>query len=309
MSSRRRPVERALADRRVRDVLISADVLHSAVRTTRGPHLTPTAVSWEADRLWAVAPKDSVKVRALRRDPRVGVLMRADGFHVVAAGHARLVDPLDLPTSNRVSDLLRLPFGAARYLTENSRHAIGVVLDDPNPLALIDRVGLSIRLERVALLEDGTLVDAWGDWPRGALLPPGTPAGRRFTLPSATPPWAARLLARDRVLEIGWRTVDGPIALPARWSADEQLAHTDAELMALVGALPGGPACLTSSRNSFSMKEKTGVLLRGDGEAGIATQERDGSAAIRITPKTVTHWRGKHARSVVMDTAQTGATT
>src|SRR5581483_4559314 len=48
MSSRRRPVERALADRRVRDVLISADVLHSAVRTTRGPHLTPTAVSWEA---------------------------------------------------------------------------------------------------------------------------------------------------------------------------------------------------------------------------------------------------------------------
>jgi hypothetical protein len=298
-----------LEDRRVRDVLISAAVLHSAVRTKRGPHLTPTAVSWEADRLWAVAPKDSVKVRSLRRDPRVGVLLGVDGFHVVAAGHAHLVDPLELPTSNRVGDLLRLPFGAARYLTENSRHAIGVVLDDPNPFALIDRVGLSIRLKRVALLEGGELVDAWGEWPRSALLPGTPPAARRFTLSERTPAWAARLLARDRVVQVGWRTLDGPIALPARWSADEQLARTSADLMALIGALPSGPACLTSSRNSYSMSEKTGVLLRGEAEAGIDADQHTGSATIRMAPKTVTHWRGKQARSFAAGPTDTGVTT
>lgn len=308
MSTRRRSVERALDDRRVRDVLISADVLHSAVRTTRGPHLTPTAVSWEADRLWAVAPKDSVKVRALRRDPRVGVLLGIDGFHVVAAGRVRLVDPLDLPTSNRVADLLRLPFGAARYLTENSRHAIGVVLDDPNPLALIDRVGLSIRLERLALLDGASLVDAWGEWSGSALLPSGPPPGRRFTLPARTPSWAARLLERDRAIQVGWRTLDGPIALPARWSADEQVARTSVELMTLIGALPSGPACLTSSRNSYRMSEKTGVLLRGDAEAGTGENGSDGLATITITPKTVTHWRGKQARSFAVGTAESGAT-
>ena len=304
MSTRRRPVERALDDRRVRDVLISADVLHSAVRTARGPHLTPTAVSWEADRLWAVAPKDSVKVRSLRRDPRIGVLLSIDGFHVVAAGLTRMVDPLDLPTSNRVGDLLRLPFGAARYLTENSRHAIGVVLDDPNPLALIDRVGLSIRLTRVALLDGDTLVNSWGDWPDSTLLPAEPPPAGRFTLPARTPSWAARLLDRDRTVQFGWRTLDGPIALPARWSAADQQGRTSAELMNLIGALPSGPACLTSSRNSYRMSEKTGVLLRGDAAAGIA---EDGSATMSITPKTVTHWRGKQARSLRMGPAENGA--
>ena len=294
MSERRRPVERALDDRRVRDVLVSADVLHSAVRTTRGPHLTPTAVSWEADRLWAVAPKDSVKVRALRRDPRVGVLLGVDGLHVVAAGLVKLVDPLDLPTSNRIGDLLRLPFGAARYLTENSRHAIGVVLDDPNPFGLIDRVGLSIRLQRVALLDGGSLVGAWGDWQRSTLLPSAPPAVERLTLPERTPSWAAGLLARDRTVQIGWRTLNGPIALPALWSAEDKLARTSADLMALIGALPSGPACLTSSRNSFSMSEKTGVLLRGDASASITD---DGMATMNIIPRTVTNWRGKQART------------
>lgn len=304
MSRRRRSVERALDDRRVRDVLISADVLHSAVRTKRGPHLTPTAVSWEADRLWAVAPKDSVKVRTLRRDPRVGVLLGADGLHAVATGRVRLVDPLDLPTSSRVGDLLRLPFGAARYLTENSRHAIGVVLDDPNPLALIDRVGLSIRLDRVALLDDGNLLESWGEWPGSSLLPAGPPVPARFALPGSTPAWAARLLARDRTVQVGWRTVDGPVALPARWSADEQLARTSADLMTLVGALPSGPACLTSSRNSYRMSDKTGVLLRGEAAATIAG---DGLATMSFNPGTVTHWRGKNAASEVVTTADSSA--
>jgi hypothetical protein len=234
------------------------------------------------------------------------VLLGADGFHVVAAGQVRLVDPLDLPTSNhRVGDLLRLPFGAARYLAENSRHAIGVVLDDPNPLALIDRVGLSIRLERVALLDRGTLVDAWGDWPDSSLLPATPPADRRFDLPGPTPAWAARLLARDRVVQVGWRTLDGPIALPAQWSADEQLARTSAELMTLVGALPRGPACLTSSHNSFRMSEKTGVLLRGDAAAGTAD---DGLATMSVVPRTVTHWRGKRALSIAASPASGAAT-
>jgi hypothetical protein len=136
------------------------------------------------------------------------------------------------------------------------------------------------------------------------------PSGGRFTLPERTPAWAARLLDRDRVVQVGWRTLDGPIALPARWSAAEQLARTSAELMTLIGALPSGPACLTSSRNSYRMSEKTGLLLRGDAEAGI-TDSADGTglATMRIAPKTVTHWRGKQARSFATGTVESGAAT
>jgi hypothetical protein len=308
MSRRRRGADHALDDPRVRGMLAGAELLYSAVKAKRGPHLTPTAVSWEADRLWAVAPKDSVKVRTLRRDPRLGLLISdgdgADGRHLVGTGVVRLYDPLDLPTSYRVGELLRAPFGAARYLAENTRHAVGVVLDDPNPFALVDRVVLSVDLRRVALVQDDAVVDAWGDWPRASLLgPPDPVSGGPLVLPDRTPAWAARLLTRDRRVQIGWRSVDGPLALPATWSADGDAATTSADLLALAGALPEGPACLTSARNSYRMNDKIGILLRGEGRA---TLTGDGTARVTLAPTRVTHWRGKTART--LPTASTTGT-
>lgn len=296
MSRRRRGAEHALDDTRVQDILADAEVLYSAVKAKRGPHLTPTAVSWEADRLWAVAPNDSVKVRSLRRDPRIGLLVSIDGHHLVGTGVARLFDPLDMPPSGGLGELLRAPFGAARYLAENSRHALGVVIDDPNPFALVDRAVLSIGLRRVALVHGGRVVDAWGDWPATPLLQPATErVPRPLDLPERTPAWAARLLALDGEVQLGWRSLDGPLALPATWSAEDGNARTSADLMTLAGALPDGPACLTSARDSYRMSEKTGILLRGEGHADLTG---DGAASVTVIPTRITHWRGKKARSI-----------
>lgn len=303
MSRRRRGADHALDDPRVREMLAGAELLYSAVKAKCGPHLTPTAVSWEADRLWAVAPKDSVKVRSLRRDPRIGLLISdgsgADARHLVGTGVARLFDPLDVPTANGLGELLRAPFGAARYLAENTRHAIGVVLDDPNPFALVDRVVLSISLRRVALVHADRVVDAWGDWPDSALLAPADPDADRpeqLVLPDRTPAWAARLLTRDGAVQLGWRSLDGPLALPATWSADGDAATTSADLLALTGALPEGAACLTSARNSYRMNDKVGILVRGEGRAVLTA--RPGTARVTVDPSRVTHWRGKKARSL-----------
>jgi hypothetical protein len=320
-SSNTGSAEHALDDSRVQDILADAELLYSAVRTRGGPHLTPTAVSWEADRLWAVAPKDSVKARALRRDPRIGLLVSIDGHHLVGTGVVRLLDPLEVPPSGGLGELLRVPFGAARYLAENSRHALNVVLDDPNPFALVDRVVLDISLRRVALVHRERVVDAWGDWPATPLLSPagdldqavGTEAvsteavAAPIELPERTPAWARRLLARDGEVQVGWRSMDGPLALPAEWSADQGLARASAELMTLAGALPDGPACLTSARVGHKMSEKTGVLLRGDGRAALTdpagTAELTRTATVRLTPSRVTHWRGKQARTIAMSGA------
>jgi hypothetical protein len=302
MSRRRRGADHALDDTRVQDILSDAEVVHSCVRAKRGPHLTPTAVSWEADRLWAVAPRDSVKVRALRRDDRIGLLVSIDGHHLVGTGTVRLMDPLDFPVTRGVGDLLRAPFGAVRYLTENTRHALNVVLDDPNPLDLVDRALLSITLRRVALVHRDRVVDAWGDWPATDLLDSEPLPADDFRLPAKTPVWARKLIDRDGEVQVGWRSTDGPLALPATWSAETHTAAVSAELLALAGALPQGEACVTRSTLGYRMSEKTGVLLRGAGHAALGP---DGTASLSISPGRVTHWRGKDARTHSMSGART----
>jgi hypothetical protein len=52
------------------------------------------------------------------------------------------------------------------------------------------------------------------------------------------------------------------------------------------------------------MSEKTGVLLRG---VTTATLADDGLATMTITPKTVTHWRGKNAHTLASGGASRGA--
>jgi len=81
--------------------------------------------------------------------------------------------------------------------------------------------------------------------------------------------------------------------------------------MALAGALPDGPCCLTRSRIGYRMSEKTGVLLRGPGRAALGPAADPGASAARahltVSPTRVTHWRGKDART--LSTATTGART
>jgi len=60
-------------DERITEVLREARLMFLAVS---GPHVAPLAFDHRGEDLWAITPRRSAKVRAIRRDPRVGMLVR-----------------------------------------------------------------------------------------------------------------------------------------------------------------------------------------------------------------------------------------
>jgi len=281
-------------DPRILEALRASAVLHSAVLTPKGPHLTPTVFSWAAGRLWIVAPKRSVKVRALRADPRVGVLLAAGARYVIGSGTAAVWDPLGGSPRPNVDELVRGPFGATRYLTENLRHALSVVADSPTPWLVVDRVAVSISLERLALSTDTELIESWGEWPRHDALTRSANRGERFHLPGPASEIARRLLHSDGDAQLGLTSRCGPLALPAHWSAERHEAGLPADLAVLTGCVAPGPACLTRATSGYGVADKQGVLVRGP-----STYRRAGDSALfHVTPHTVTTWRGQRVRTV-----------
>jgi hypothetical protein len=276
----------------MRAVLRSAPVLHSAVATRRGPHLTPTVFSWAAGRLWLVASRHSVKVRVLRADPRVGLLLTDGSRQVVGAGVATVWDALPGAPWPGPGELARGPLGAARYLTENLGHALAVVADHPTPALLVDRVAVSITPERLALVDGADLVDQWGKWPAEPDAA-RTPADAAPGAGAPLTPLAPDLLAADGPAQLGWSTPHGPLALPSRWHAERGEAELPATLLDLAGAPPEGPACLTVTTSGHRMSDKRGALLRGHGTARRAGDR----ATVRLRPVTVTTWHGRHVNT------------
>ncbi|WP_028937893.1 pyridoxamine 5'-phosphate oxidase family protein [Pseudonocardia spinosispora] len=270
--------------------LLGADVLYSAVAARRGPHLTPTAFSWSAGRLWVIAPRASVKAKTLRRDPRIGLLISEGEQSLLGSGTARVVDPLSFGAWGPFGELSRMPAGALSYLAGNTRHFLGVVADQPSPLLLVDRVVLSITVHRLALVGGDRVIEAWGEWPRANLLTDEpVPDAARWSLDELPD-----LLTQGGSAQIGVQTVDGPAALPGSWASDGHSADTGAELATLVGMLPDGPVCVSRSTAGYRMDDKRGVLLRGDGTATLAGAQ----AHIQLTPERLTTWQGRHTSTV-----------
>jgi len=239
------PDARRLAeDPRVREVLARAPVLYSAVDTGRGPHVTPTAFSWSGGALWVVTTRRSVKVRALRRRPAVGLLLRAGRHDLVLTGRAELVDPVRLHGLGGPERMAGLPFTALRYLERNYKHVAGVLRDaTPGPALLLDRLALRIRPERAVLLRaDGRagiseMLATWGDWsdPEPESAPLSDPPAPEPVDPSLLPAAVRPLLRRAGPGCLAWPSRHGPLALPARWRGNGTPSDTDAALLSLVG--------------------------------------------------------------------------
>src|SRR5205085_75307 len=58
-------------DDRVHDLVDRAELMYLAVAGRLGPHVTPLAFALSDQNVWAVTPRRSAKVRAIRRDARV----------------------------------------------------------------------------------------------------------------------------------------------------------------------------------------------------------------------------------------------
>ena len=291
-------------DARVREVLERAPMLHSAVDTGRGLHVTPTAFSWSGGALWVVTTRQSVKVRALHRCPPVGLLLRAPGYDLVLAGEAELVDPLRLHGVASAERVVDMSFAALRYLERNYKHVAGVLRDATlGPGLVLDRLAIRVRPSRAVLLASdpragaNEVLTAWGDWETEptAVLPvdPAPPATKPLDLnllPAAIRP----LVRRPGPACLAWPSEHGPLALPAHWRGNGKPSDTDGTLLALVAGQASGPAGLSMDSGGYRLASKRGVLIRG-----AATAHRHGERAqIALAAQRLTTWEGDRSSTV-----------
>jgi hypothetical protein len=276
-------------DRRVAEVLDEAAVLHVAVSARRGPHVTPTVFDVDGGRLWFVTPRRSVKARVIARRRRVGGLVQLGRWAVMLGGRARIVDPLTARGVFSPGRLLDLPFAATGYLSRNHRHAIGTILDHEAPTLALSRVLVSIDIRSMALLEGAAVIEAWGRWDRSDLLLRGAPPAVGAPDLSSVPPTLRNLLADGAPVVLGWQSLTGPLALPARWQAATGEMETSGEAMVLAAAASGSRACVTAERSRARLNSKHGILLTGDGHARL-----DGPAArVTLDARRTTWWTGE----------------
>jgi len=289
-------------DARVREVLDRAPMLHSAVDTGRGLHVTPTAFSWSGGALWVVTTRQSVKVRALRRRPRVGLLLRAPGYDLVLAGEAELVDPVRLHGMASPERVLDMPFAALRYLERNYKHVAGVLRDATlGPGLVLDRLAIRVRPNRAVLLASdpragaNEVLTAWGDWVSELPVDPASPPVTAKPLDLNLLPAAIRpLVRRPGAACLAWPSGHGPLALPAHWRGNGKPSDADGTLLALVGGWAGGPAGLSMDSGGYRLASKRGVLIRG-----TATAHRQGERAqIALTAQRLTTWEGERSSTV-----------
>lgn len=274
-------------DPRVRQVFDHGDPFYVAVSTASGVHVVPVNYTRQGRQVWFCTMRRTVKARAIRHRPAVGGLLRFGDRAVMLTGRAKLVD---VPTGRGLSPkrLLKLPPAMADYALRNAKVLAGSAWDRPTPTwPLLNMIPVRIRVERVALVERGEVIAAWGDWARRA---PGGPGVVAPSLPPALerlPPGLRRLVddpARPAVL--GWESDCGPVAIPAQWRGAMGLVETGLSPLTLAGVTSGTTACAVVDRYGSRLRDHEGVLMAGRGQLEVA----GGMARVAIALRRLTYW-------------------
>ncbi len=269
-------------------VLDDATLALVAVDTGRGIHVSPQAYAWAAGRVWLLTPRDSLKVRSVRRAGVAGVTVRAGTGAVVLTGRARIV--ADWPPAVDVDSALRLGAGALAYGRRNAAVAVGVALD-----ALAGRMGvpgprlvIAVEPARWALLDGDAVADHDG-WLRTDPLAPGRPRRTEVSV-RALPRPLRTVVTRATEATVGWPGPSGPVAVPA---LPDDVAvgrvRVPAALADLLGP-PEGEGCVTVHASPGNRPgDYRGVLLRGPLAVG---GRRAGGLAVTVRPTRLTWWEG-----------------
>jgi nitroimidazol reductase NimA-like FMN-containing flavoprotein (pyridoxamine 5'-phosphate oxidase superfamily) len=301
----------------VRRVLERGAFCHVAAMTPTGPHVTPMVFSEAGGRVWVTTSRGSVKARAWRADPRVAGMVRAGREAVLFTGTATMHDALDPDSwmrSLRNGPLLAL--AAVRFTRKNTRFFAGYAVDASRvPLAWTPpgRVFVELRIDRTALLEDGSQ-RTWGEWPGGAASLERFRAVRTGPAPLAPLPSDVREALGEAgagVLAVEGR--DGPVALPVSWVVDGAALYAvlSAETFALAGVTTRKPraALGVDHPSSWRARHMVGGMARGDAEiyelSALTSGERSareiarsaglddpGAVLVRLRPRRFVWWRG-----------------
>ncbi len=304
-------------------VLEEGTLCYASANTPQGPHVTPLVFATSGGRLWLTTARRSVKARAWARDPTVSGLVRAGTRAVVLVGRARTHDLLDpdtwLPSA---LDAPALSVAALRFARKNARFFAGYAVDARSvPLAWTPpgRVFVGVEPSRAALLEDGTVVELWGRWPRGA----GSRAA--FRAPGRSPD-PLRRIPGDVRRRIGRRGEGalalegeaGTVVLPVAWADDGHALYAALpEPVLSLAACPGDlRAALVMDRTSWWRARKmVGVMAQGPAgvfvlrrlssgsrsaatRVGLAGAEAAEAALLRVAPERLVWWRGWAAGTV-----------
>lgn len=153
---------KSLRDKRVAGVLARAPIAYLAVETAGGPHVTPLLFAASPDRLWFGIGRGTLKARAIRKNPAVGVLIGGIDGSVVVQGQATLLDGpsagLELGRAP-----LAIPLFASRNALEMAAFARDTAKSRLQPAALVP---VSVRPESVQMF-DGWTADAVLGWAGG----------------------------------------------------------------------------------------------------------------------------------------------
>lgn len=283
-------------------VLRTADVMHLAMQTRGGPHVTPELFAWFAGRLWFATARRTLKARLLEPDTRVGVLLSAEPHHLVISGEARPLDPLAPQTSLASPGEAALsPLAATAFLLRNAPHLVGFALQGPkawprDPATL--RMLVGIRPLAAALVEGDEVVSSAGSWRPQTV---STEMRRRarpvdFSELPEEPADLASIVGGSAVVSLA--TAAGPVALPAQWDPHRGVASVAPDLLALVGAANESEAAVAIERmQGYAMGGKRGVMLRGD----AVVRRKGGRGEIVLRPERATFWTGMETETVSLD--------
>jgi hypothetical protein len=307
-------------------VLEDAQYCYLAIRTMRGPHLTPVVFAISSGRLWMTTSRSSVKARAIAVDPGVAGLVRRGDVAVTFRGRVRTYDALDPLTwpaaAFRARDLTR---AAARFTVKNLRFFAGYAVDAhrvPWSWTPPGRVFARIELTAGRVLDRGEVIDGWGEWGTGLASHPAFRA-----LPSSRPidlraPRSVREAVGLPVAKgAGVVAFEAPqlTVLPARWrrvaaegAYDVVLPRRDAELAEVEVA--DVPAALTVDHASeWRASGMSGLQLQGAGSVFDPARTRIGrrllgarleaavgrlhggvgeGVLVRLRPSRVVWWQG-----------------
>jgi hypothetical protein len=275
-------------------ILQRASLASVAVESAIGAHVTVQAFAWSAGRVWLLAPTDSLKVRAIARQPVIGVTVGVGKQSVIMSGDAELIDVWP-PRTGSLSP--RLPFGLGWYFARNAAITAGILTDllSGDLPGLSSRTLISFAPERSLTLDDDRIVHRSGDWlDASALRTTGVP--QPIDAHAGLLPTERQALLRNAThADIGWPTADGPLAVPATITKGQTAVSPN--VATLLGE-PGGNGALTVHSSPGNRPSRySGVMLRGPllcvstGDVGIDVER-------------ITWWEGYTSTTVAVGARQ-----
>ena len=251
-------------DPEARSIFAEGRQLYVGVVTKNGPHVTPELYATVGGDVWFATAASTLKAKAVRRDGRMGAMVRVGSRAAVVTGDAEqydVADPLALLGNGR--DAMKALQAVGAFTLRNAadlggfaRDLVAGRLPSRKPPR---RVLVRLRPDASAVVDVGGL--------------PG-----------------------DRDAVVGWSHDGSPIVLPARCAEAMDIAWVPGALpddFAIAGDT--APACLAvDAYVAPGPAAKTGLLRRG---TATATREQD-VVRLDLHAERDTTWDGAETRTV-----------